>query len=79
MLKNYKALLAMITILFVPMVLTSWGFVLATTNTNVRMPLHEARIVNLEQLSYRLDERYQIIHETLIDIRKNQQRSHKKE
>jgi ABC-type siderophore export system fused ATPase/permease subunit len=74
LLKNYKATLAFITMLVVPMVLASWGFLLTTSQTNAKMPMIETRVQALEQVSYRLDERYQFIQEALKEIRANQER-----
>jgi ABC-type siderophore export system fused ATPase/permease subunit len=73
-LKNYKAVLAFITMLVVPMVLASWGFLLTTSQTNAKMPMIETRVQALEQVSYRLDERYQFIQEALKEIKANQER-----
>jgi len=50
-----------------------WGFVLTTAQTNAKMPNHEARILSLEQLNYRMDERYKFIQQALVDIKKTQQ------
>ena len=67
-LKNYRAVLAFITVLGVPMVLASWGFILSTSQTNAKIPMHEARIVKLEQNSYAISAQYELISKSLIII-----------
>lgn len=64
-LKNPKAVIIFITALVVPMVMSSLGFIMTTSATNAKVPMHEARIVQLEQLNYRMDERYAFIQKAL--------------
>ena len=76
--KNYRATLAISTVLIVPIILASWGFILETSKSNASVPVHEERIIKLEQLSYRIDERYKFIKEALEEIKANQERFAKK-
>ena len=63
--RHWKAVTGIMIALCGPMILASWGFILTTSQTNAKIPLHEARIVNLEQLNYRMDERYAFIQKSL--------------
>ena len=67
-LKNWKAVVGLITMLAVPMILASWGFILSTSQTNARTPLLESRIVKLEQNSYAISAQYELISKSLIII-----------
>lgn len=67
-LKNWKAVVGLITMLLVPMMLASWGFILSTSQTNAKAPLLESRIVKLEQNSYAISAQYKMIQESLIII-----------
>jgi len=66
--KNWKAVVGLITMLVVPMILASWGFILSTSQTNARTPLLESRIVKLEQNSYAISAQYELISKSLIII-----------
>jgi len=63
--RHYKAVIGLSVALLGPMMLASWGFILTTSQTNAKIPLHESRIVSLEQLNYRMDERYAFIQKSL--------------
>ena len=63
--RHWKAVTGIMIALGGPMILASWGFILTTSQTNAKMPLHEARIQSLEQLNYRMDERYAFIQKSL--------------
>ena len=65
-LRNWKAIVGLITMLVVPMILASWGFILSTSQTNARTPLLESRIVKLEQNSYAISAQYELISKSLI-------------
>jgi len=67
-LKNWKAVVGLVTMLLVPMMLASWGFILSTSQTNAKIPMHEARIVKLEQNSYSISAQYKMIQESLTLI-----------
>lgn len=67
-LKNWKAVVGLVTMLLVPMILASWGFILSTSQTNAKAPLLEARIVKLEQNSYAISAQYELISKSLIII-----------
>lgn len=63
--RNYKAVIALSIALIGPMMLASWGFLLTTSKTNATIPLHEARILALEQTNYRMDERWKFVQKSL--------------
>jgi len=67
-LKNPKAVIMFFTALAVPMVMSSLGFVMTTSQTNAKIPMHEARIVKLEQNSYSISAQYKMIQDSLILI-----------
>lgn len=68
LLKNYKAVIAFITVLFVPLMLTMWSFIISTSQTNAKTPMMESRIVKLEQNSYAISAQYELISKSLIII-----------
>ena len=52
LLRHYKAVIGISVALLGPMILASWGFILTTSQTNAKMPLHESRLQNLERAHY---------------------------
>lgn len=68
LLKNYKAVIAFITVLFVPLMLTMWSFIISTSQTNAKTPMMESRIMKLEQNSYTISAQYEMIQKSLTII-----------
>lgn len=68
LLKNAKAIAILVTVLVVPMIMSSLGFVMTTSQTNAKTPMLEARIVKLEQNSYSISAQYKMIQDSLILI-----------
>lgn len=67
--RHYKATVAImgavLTIIIVPMAMSTWGFILSTSRTNASVPKIEERVVQLENTSYRIDERFRFIQDAL--------------
>ena len=69
MIEHYKATIAIftafVTVVISPFLVGAWSFIVTTSKTNASVPALEARIVNLESVNYRMDERFKFIQRSL--------------
>lgn len=74
--KHYKATVAIggaiLTMIIAPLAMTTWGFIMTTSKTNAHVPKIEERVMQLENTTYRIDERFRFIQDALKMIQERE-------